>query len=94
MLIDLLQHFGRSIVLLCIEQKAATHLVYEIEEPAWGSIGALTEIDVVYAQAHARKLVQAGAMQPGTFTIVLYDGGHGCPLDHLQAQVTAPPEAA
>jgi hypothetical protein len=38
-------------MILCIEQAGTLHVVYEIQEPANGGIGALTEADLSHARA-------------------------------------------
>jgi len=67
-------------MILCIEQNHRSHPVYEIEEPAWGGIGALTAVDRHYAHAYARKLVDEGELETGKYRIALY-GERADPLD-------------
>jgi hypothetical protein len=73
-------------MILCIEQSGTSHVVYEIEEPAWGGIGALTTVDREHAHAYANKLVEQGLMTPGPFNIALY-GNRPDPLDQLPTEV-------
>lgn len=73
---------------LCVEQAGTAHVVYEIEEPAWGGIGALTEVDLNYAQAHAGRLLAEARLRPGPFTILL-QGEDGTPLDQRGSELEA-----
>jgi len=77
---------------LCVEQARTTHVVYEIQEPANGGIGALTEIDRAHARAHARKLSEAGLIEAGAFTIALY-GRDDRPLDQQPGELGPRPLA-
>ena len=77
-------------MILCIEQGRAVHVVYEIEEPASGGIGALTAIDLEHAHACARRLIEHGRLAPIGYTIALH-GAHGETLDRQPAEVELAP---
>ena len=77
-------------MILCIEQGQTVHVVYEVEEPPSGGIGALTAIDLEYAHAHARKLIEHGHMAPIGYTIALH-GAHGETLDRQPAEAKLGP---
>jgi hypothetical protein len=73
-------------------------MVYEVEEPAWGGIGALTQVDHIQARAYARKLIEQGQMTTGPYCIALY-GDNPEPLDRavietpMGAELKAEPAA-
>jgi hypothetical protein len=80
-------------VILCIEQAGTLHVVYEIQEPANGGIGALTEVELSQARIHARKLTEAGLLEPDTFTIAVY-GSDGRPLDEQRCESACRPRGS
>jgi hypothetical protein len=84
-------------MLLCVIQGSMRDVVYEIEQPAWGSIGALTEVDMIHAHRHARAMLSSGLCQPGQYRVALFDDQSDQPLDVADASLQAPavqPEAA
>jgi hypothetical protein len=74
-------------MILCVDQGGTSHIVYEVEEPAWGGIGALTQVDHQQARSYAQRLIDEGHMTAGPYRIALY-GDSPEPLDQ------APVEAA